>query len=80
MTPIESIFEIKSSFLDLERYLNSKDVLVARKARKKYGQLVDRFFREHGRLVNLEQHRECLNDHGLFLKLLVSVEAKYYCD
>lgn len=80
MTPIESIFEIRSNFHDLQRYLNSKDVLVARKARKKYEKLVDRFFREHGLVVNPAQRSDCLNDHTYFLNLLEIMESKYYCD
>lgn len=79
MTPIESIFEIRSNFLDLQRYLNSKDVLVARKARTKYGQLVDRFFREHGRVVNTAQRSECLNDHAFF-DAVRGCGKQYYCD
>ncbi len=80
MTPIESIFEIRSSVHDLQAYLHSKDSLVAKKARTKYEHLVDRFFREHGRVVNPAQRSQCLNDHAYFLTLLDSAESKYYCD
>lgn len=80
MTPLESIFEIRSSVLDLQAYLHSKDSLVVKKARSKYVHLVDRFFREHGRVVNSGQRSECLNDHTYFLTTLEIVESKYYCD
>jgi len=80
MTPIESIFEIRASLLDMLPYLNSKSAWVASRARGHYEQLVDRFFREHGRLVKPEQRSECLQDDDYFLRVMESVEGKYYCD
>jgi adenosine deaminase len=47
MTPIESIYEIQSAVLDLQRYLNSKDKVVSYRAQERYEQSVDRFFREN---------------------------------
>jgi hypothetical protein len=38
MTPIESIYEIQSAVLDLQRYLNSNDVVVSKRAQMKYEQ------------------------------------------
>ena len=80
MTPIESIFEIRASLLDMLPYLNSESAWVAGRARGKYEQLVDRFFREHGRLVKPEQRSECLHDYDYFLKLMESTEESYYSD
>jgi Mg2+ and Co2+ transporter CorA len=40
MTPIESIFEIKSAVLDLRRYLLSKDTVVSKKARMRYEEYI----------------------------------------
>ena len=47
MTPIESIYEIQSAVLDLQRYLNAKDKVVSYRAQERYEQSVDRFFREN---------------------------------
>jgi hypothetical protein len=35
MTPIESIYEIKTAVLDLQKYLISKDAAVTKKAKKR---------------------------------------------
>ena len=80
MTPIESIYEIESMYQDIREYLRSKDVLVVKKARKKYEQLVDRFFMENATFVKPEQRRECLRDYEYFLKLMASARDHYYTD
>jgi len=80
MTPIESIFEIRASLLDMLPYLNSKSAWVASRARGHYEQLVDRFFSEHGRLVKPEQRSECLHDYDYFLKVMELTRKSYYSD
>lgn len=80
MTPIESIYEIESMYQDIREYLRSKDVLVVKKARKKYEQLVDRFFTENVNFVKPEQRRDCLRDYEYFLKLMASARDHYYTD
>jgi len=80
MTPIESIYEIESNLHDLQPYLHSKDGWVAKRARGKYEQLVDRFFKEHGRVTDPEQRSICLHDENYFLKLMESTRETYYSD
>ena len=80
MTSIESIYEIEADLHDLQPYLHSKSTLVSKRAQGKYEQLVDRFFREHGRLVSPEQRSACLHDDEYFLSLLESTRKSYYFD
>lgn len=47
MTPIESMFEIKTTVLGLEKYLLAKDAVVFKKTHGKYVRLIDRFFKEN---------------------------------
>jgi nucleoside-triphosphatase THEP1 len=77
MTPIESIYEIRSSVLDLQRYLQSKDKVVIVSARERYNRLVDRFFRENVNIIEPEKRNTCLHDVDYFLKLLEST-VEYY--
>jgi hypothetical protein len=77
MTPIESIYEIQSAVLDLQRYLQSKDKVVIVRARERYNRLVDRFFRENVNIVESEKRNTCLHDVDYFLKLLEST-VEYY--
>jgi len=81
MTPIESIYEIQSAVLDLQRYPQSKDKVVSYRARERYEQWVDRFFRENVNVVEPEKCRSlrilCLHDFDCFLKLLKST-IEYY--
>jgi nucleoside-triphosphatase THEP1 len=77
MTPIESIYEIRSSVLDLQRYLQSKDKVVIVRARERYNRLVDRFFRENVNIIEPEKRNTCLHDVDYFLKLLEST-VEYY--
>ncbi len=81
MTPIESIYEIQSAVLDLQKYLQSKDKVVSKRAQMKYEQWVDRFFRENINVVEPEKRRNlrilCLQDVDCFLKLLEST-VDYY--
>ena len=81
MTPIESIYEIQSAVLDLQRYLKHKDVSVSYKAQERYEQWVERFFRENVNAIEPEKHRSlhilCLHDFDYFLKLLEST-VEYY--
>ncbi len=78
MTPIESIYEIQSSVLDLQRYLNASDPMVPRVARTKYIKYVNRFFREHVKWVEYEKRDLCLDDVNYFLNLLESTVEHYY--
>ena len=77
MTPIESIYEIQSAVLDLQRYLKSNDSVVSYRAQERYEQWVDRFFRENINVVEAEKHNICLHDFDYFLKLLEST-IEYY--
>ena len=81
MTPIESIYEIQSAVLDLQRYLQSKDKVVSFRAQERYEQWVDRLFRENINMVESEKRRSlrilCLQDVDCFLKLLKST-VEYY--
>ena len=70
MTQIESIFEIKEAVIDLQKYLNSRDRIVSKRAQMRYQQWVDRFIRENKHFVKLEQRISCLNDPLCFLKLM----------
>ena len=80
MTTIESIYEIESDLHDLQPYLHSKSTWVAKRARDKYEQLVDRFFREHGRILDPEQISLCLHDDKSFLSLMELTRNSYYYD
>jgi polynucleotide 5'-kinase involved in rRNA processing len=77
MTPIESIYEIRSAVLDLQRYLQSRDKVVSYRAQERYEQWVDRFFRENVNVVESEKRNICLHDFDYFLKLLEST-GEYY--
>jgi polynucleotide 5'-kinase involved in rRNA processing len=81
MTPIESIYEIQSAVKYLQRYLNHKDVSVSYRAKERYEQWVERFFRENVNVVEPEKRRNqrilCLQDVDYFLKLLEST-VEYY--
>jgi len=77
MTPIESIYEIQSAVLDLQKYLCSRDKVVSYKAQERYEQWVKRFFRENVNVVEPEKREACLNDFDYFLKLLEST-IEYY--
>jgi hypothetical protein len=81
MTPIESIYEIQSAVLDLQRYLQSKDKVVSFRAHERYKEWVERFFRENVNVVKQEKRRSlrflCLQDFDYFLKLLEST-IEYY--
>ena len=79
MTPIESIYEIKSALLALQRYLSSNE-FVSKRAQTKYVELVDRFFRENDKLVNPQQRQLCLHDPGYFLGLMDEAVEKYYLE
>ena len=77
MAPIESIYEIQSAVLDLQRYLNDKSPVVSHRAQRRYEQWVDRFFRENVNVVESEKRNICLHDFDYFLKLLEST-IEYY--
>jgi len=77
MTPIESIYEIRSAILDLQRHLQSKDKVVSYRTQAKYEQWVDRFFRENVKVVEPEKRFICLHDLDYFIKLLEST-VEYY--
>ena len=78
MTAIESIYEIKEAAVNLERYLLSKDSVVSKKARIKYEQLVDVFFRGNKCSETTKYRQECLNNHGFFMKLMDEAVEYYY--
>jgi len=77
MTPIESIFEIKEAVIDLQKYLNSKDRIVSKRAQMRYEQWVDRLFRENRNFIKPEQRCSCLDDPACFLKL-IDTAIEYY--
>jgi Mg2+ and Co2+ transporter CorA len=77
MAPIESIYEIQSAVLDLQRSLHSKDAVVSKLAQLKYEQWVDSFFRENINGIEPEKRNICLHDFDYFLKLLEST-IEYY--
>ena len=66
MTPIESIYEIKSAVLDLQRYLLSRDAVVSKRAQIKYEHWVDRFFRENVNFIGPKKRYQCLDDDAYF--------------
>jgi hypothetical protein len=80
MTPIESIYEIKSEFLDLQVYLHSRDKIVSNKAKIKYLKLINRFFRENQNYVQPEQRGYCLGDRDYFMGLMESAIQHYYLE
>jgi hypothetical protein len=77
MTPIESIYEIQSAVLDLQQYLQSKDKVVSYRAKERYEQWVERFFRENIKVVEPEKRQSCLNDPACFLEL-IETAIEYY--
>jgi len=78
MTPIESIYEIKADVVHLQRYLNNKSPVVAHRARERYEQCVDKFFRENKNYVKPEQRIQCLDDSNYFLELMNTILEDYY--
>ena len=80
MTAIESIYEMKSAVLDLQRYLLFKDEVVSKKAQIRYLKLVYRFFRENRNYVKPEQRWYCLHDPDCFLGLMESAVEHYYLE
>ena len=77
MTPIESIYEIKSDVLDIQKYLQEKKPRVYYRAYERYEKLVARFFRENVKVIEPEKRNTCLDDVNYFLKLLEST-VEYY--
>jgi Mg2+ and Co2+ transporter CorA len=77
MTPIESIYEIRSAVLDLQRYLQSKDKVIFHRAQERYKKWVDRFFKKNVNVIETEKRNICLHDVDYFLKLLEST-VEYY--
>ena len=80
MTPIESIYEIKSAVIDLQKYLCSRSRVVSKYAQTKYEPWVNRFFRENEKLVKPEQRLSCLQDLDYFLRLMDNTVEQYYLD
>jgi hypothetical protein len=80
MTPIESIYEIKSAVIDLQRYLCSKDKVVSKRAQIKYELWVDRFFRENKSFIKPEQRFSCLQDQDCFMNLMDDAVEHYYLE
>jgi hypothetical protein len=78
MTPIESIYEIRSAVLNLQRHLIAKKPVVYHRAYERYEKLVDRFFREHINYVKPEQRIQCLDDSNYFLELMDDTIEYYY--
>lgn len=78
MTPIESIYEIKSDVEDLQKYLKDKSPVVSHKAQERYEKLVNRFFKENKDFVKTEYRQRCLSDLVFFLKLMDTTLENYY--
>lgn len=78
MTPIESIYEIRSDVLDLQKYLSGKKTIVYYRAYERYEKLVNRFFRENDHVVEAEKSSICLADIDYFLKLLEATVDDYH--
>ena len=80
MTHIESICEIKEAVIDLKKLYISKDAVVFEKARVKYEQLVNVFFRSNKGFETTKHCQGCLNDRDFFMKLMdEAVECYYLC-
>lgn len=77
MTAIESIYEIEAAISDLQPYLHSRDRIIIKRARIRYTQLLDRFFREHMKHVKPEQRNDCMDDVGYFMGIMDSVKEYY---
>ena len=77
MTPIESIYEIRSDVLYLQRYLYEKKPVVYHRAYERYEKLVNRFFRENVNFVEPEKRIICIDDVDYFLKLMEET-VEYY--
>ncbi len=77
MTLIESIYEIQSDVLDLQRYLTGKKSAAYYRAYERYEKLVNRFFRENVNVVKPEKRNTCLDDVDYFLKLLEETIEDY---
>ena len=78
MTSLESIYEIKEAFFNLQKYLASKDPVVFKKARVKYEQLVDVFFRGNKGSETTKQRQDCINDQDYFMSLMDETLEYYY--
>jgi len=78
MTPIESIYEIRSAVVDLQRFMNSKDIALSKRAFMRYAEWVNRFFREQKCFVAPEHRQSCLDDPVFFIKLLDESAEHYY--
>ena len=77
MTPIESIYEIRSDVHDLQKYLIVKRSVVYGRAYERYEKLVNRFFRENVNVIEVEKRSICFNDVDYFLELLESTVDNY---
>ena len=78
MTPIESIYEIRSDVLYLQRYLYEKKPVVYHRAYERYEKLVNRFFKENKDFVKPEQKLQCFDDPVSFMKLMDTALEYYY--
>jgi len=77
MTPIESIYEIRSDVLDLQQYLTGKKTIVYYRAYERYEKLVNRFFRENVNVVEPDKRNSCFDNVDYFLKLLEETVENY---
>jgi len=77
MTPVESIYEIKTAVLSLQKYLLSKDAVVSKRAQIRYGEWVDRLFRGNEGLTAPQHRHACLQDFEYFPSLIESTEEYY---
>jgi hypothetical protein len=77
MTAIESIYEIRSDIIDLQKYLAGKKTVVYYRAYERYERLVNRFFKENVNVVEAEKRNSCLENVDDFLKLLGET-VEYY--
>jgi len=78
MTPLESIYEIKSAVMELRRYLDDKVPVVKHRAQGQYVKWVDRFFKENIGVIDPEMKIPCQQDFDYFIKLLDSTAENYY--
>jgi len=79
MTHVNSMNEIKTAVLELQKDIWSNDTVASWKAQIRYEKLVDRFFIENENLLAPPQKKVCIHDMGYFLSLIESA-IEYYIE
>ncbi len=79
MTRLESLQDIKGTAVRLLETLMGTDIESIKRAETALQQLVDRFYRENGDIVALQQHKAAKKDFEYFIRLVV-VAMAYYRD